>query len=276
MHIAQIVLAGAPEFERKLQRVDFAALSAAHRVTLADSIDAANAADIAHVYASQAIPQRSLAGLKIPYVAPADVPRTRFTFRPVDPPRFIVSPLGKAAADARVREVPEAVEETFFSGVIAPPRPPGTYMLASYRGKRSGIEKAVGETLSRLHRFRDDVSWTLLDQPPSPADLAGVDAWVDPATDEDDYDGFVAEAVAAGKVVVATRIAINEWRLEKGRTGFLVPRHDPNELAHAILGALFKPEVARLKIEAAKQTAGKFRPRQRLRVLEQTYKTLIE
>lgn len=133
----------------------------------------------------------------------------------------------------------------------------------------------IEQTLARLHRFRDDIEWRTFKQPPSPEDLIGVDVWVDPATSDTDLDGFVAEAYVAGKSIVASRTLINVHRLEKARCGFLVPLNDPNELGHAILTALFKPEVARLKIQAAKQTAGKFRPRQRLRVLERMYETLI-
>ena len=49
--------------------------------------------------------------------------------------------------------------------------------------------------------------------------------------------------------------------------------NDPNELTHAILAALFKPEVAQQKIEAARQTISKFHPRQRLRALQQMLTT---
>ncbi|PYQ53865.1 MAG: hypothetical protein DMF59_00550 [Acidobacteria bacterium] len=45
------------------------------------------------------------------------------------------------------------------------------------------------------------------------------------------------------------------------------------EFTHAILAALFKPEVARQKIEAARQTISKFHPRQRLRALQQMLTT---
>jgi len=55
---------------------------------------------------------------------------------------------------------------------------------------------------------------------------------------------------------------------------FLVPPNDANELAHAILAALFKPEVAQQKIDAARQTREKFRPRRRLGVLTQIYESL--
>lgn len=147
-------------------------------------------------------------------------------------------------------------------------------MIGSF--KRRSIISIVEQTLVRIHRFRDDVAWTLFDRVPSPDDLTGVDVWVDPAVDENDADGFVAEALVAQNVVVASRTAINSQRLEKGRTGFLVPRNDANELTHAILTALFKTEVAATKIDAARQTANKFQPRQRSRVLERIYETVIQ
>ena len=50
-------------------------------------------------------------------------------------------------------------------------------------------------------------------------------------------------------------------------------RPPANELTHAILAALFKPEVAQQKIEAARQTISKFHPRQRLRALTQLIET---
>ena len=125
--------------------------------------------------------------------------------------------------------------------------------------------------MARLHRTRDDIDWQLLDDPPT--DFSLFDAWIDPAIDENDFDGFVAEAQVTGKIVVAARTPINLQRLEKGRTGLLVPPGDANELTHAILAALFIPEVAQQKIEAAKQTISKFHPSRRLRALMQLLNT---
>jgi glycosyltransferase involved in cell wall biosynthesis len=74
--------------------------------------------------------------------------------------------------------------------------------------------------------------------------------------------------------VVASRTPINVQRLEKGRTGVLVPPGDPNEMTHAILAALFKPETLEPRLQAARQTIGKFRGRQRLRALTRIYEAL--
>jgi glycosyltransferase involved in cell wall biosynthesis len=174
-----------------------------------------------------------------------------------------------------VSELPEAVEERWWRGGQPPSavRDSGgplssTKKIASFR--RRSIMPFVEQTMARLHRTRENIDWLLLDEPPT--DFSEFDAWIDPAIDEEDLDGFVAEAQVCGKLVVATRTAINIKRLEKGRTGILVPPRDANELTHAILAGLFKPEVAQQKLEAAKQTISKFHPRQRLRGLTQLLK----
>ena len=176
-----------------------------------------------------------------------------------------------------VSDLPEAVAEEYFGGG---PRPsaaaaegggPPPKRIGSFL--RRSIVRIVEQTIPRLHRTRDDIEWLLLDRVPGPDDFAPFDAWVDPAIDANDFDGFVAEALVCGKVVVASRTPINVKRLEKGRTGLLVPPNDANELTHAILAALFKPDVAQQKIEAARQTISKFHPRQRLGALRHLLET---
>jgi hypothetical protein len=168
-------------------------------------------------------------------------------------------------------DLPEAVEERYFEGRTDKSVCPTPRILGSFN--RRMVRATIERTIPRVHRTREDVEWLLLDEPPSPEDFAQFDAWIDPAIEDDDYDGFVAEALVAGKIVVASRTPINVKRLEKGRIGILVPPGDANELTHAILAALFKPEVAQQKIEAARQTISKFHPRQRLRALTQLLTT---
>lgn len=141
---------------------------------------------------------------------------------------------------------------------------------------RPSLRNSVNQTLARIRRFRDDVDWHLFTETPTPENLVSVDAWVDPAIEENDFDGFVAEALVLGLPVVATRTPINVLRLEKGRTGIVAPPRDPNELTHAILAALFKTEVAQSRQSAARQTVSKFRARQRLRILTRLYETVAE
>lgn len=264
MRIAQIVLPSASAYERKSQRADHAALARSHEVTVAtlESIAEANA-DIAHVYAGKELPSSAFVGFPIPYVASADLPPSRWRLRKPVKPRFVLSPIAE-------EPVPESVEDQYFENVGAiAPRDPAIKIVGTF--DRTSTRNMVEQTLARIRRFRDDVTWQLYGDPPTPEDLAGVDVWVDPVIALDDFDGFVAEALVVGLPVVASRTPINALRLEQGRTGFLAPPADPNELAHAILAALFKPEGSRAKQLSAKQTVSKFRARQRLRILTQLY-----
>lgn len=255
MRIVQIVLPGVSQYERKSCRADRAALMARHEVVA----DVRNA-DVAHVYGGMELPRSEFVGFPVPYLASAPMAPSRWAWRTPVEPRVVVTP----------ENLPEVVEEQYFAASYTPPRTNTVGSLA-----RAATRNHVEQTLHRIERFRDDVTWKLFAAPPTPDDLGGVDVWVDPAVDENDYDGFVAEALVVGLPVVAARTPVNSLRLEKGRTGMLVPARDPNEMTHAILSALFKPEVAQGKITAARQTSSKFRMRQRLRVLVHLYETLI-
>lgn len=266
MRIAQIIVPNASHYDRKSQRIDASLLASRHEV-LTTSFEGAVAecANVAHVYGGSGFDAPQASRFRVPYVASGAPRPARFTWRKPVLPNVIVSPLDLA----------EAVEDHYFEP-LPPPRPATPpFRLGSFGRQRPGVMNLIEQTLSRTQRFRDDIEWLLFDEAPAPEDLAGVEAWVDPATSESDYDGFVAEAIVAGRPVVASRTPVNSVRLEKGRTGFLVPPGDPNELTHAILAALFKSEVASVKIEAARQTAAKFRPRHRLRALERIYEALI-
>jgi hypothetical protein len=257
--IAQIVLDGAPEYERKSQRIDFATLSAEHEVRVGDW----SGADVGHVYAPlRAQGAGRVAQVGIPYVSNVAPRRSRFFFRRAHEPNVIVTPFS----------IPEAVEDVYFETPRPAPRAPRPSTLGSF--SRPSVTPLIEQTMARIHRFRDDVDWLVFTHPPSPEDFANIDVWVDPAVEEDDFDGFVAEGLVSGVNVVAARTAINTLRCEKGRTGFLVPLRDPNEMTHAILAALFKPEVARARSEAAQQTVSKFRSRHRLRALTRLYENL--
>jgi hypothetical protein len=255
--IAQLVLAGASEYERKSQRIDFASLPAEHDVRIGD----AAGADLIHVYA----PQAMRVDWKLPYVSNVRPQRRRF--RRTAEPEHVITPL-RDNADSRI---PEAVEEIYFTGDRKQSARPtvGTFT-------RPQLRNMIEQTAARIQRYRDDIDWLLFDTAPSPDDLRSVDVWVDPAMSESDWDGFVAEAIVAGTAVVASRTAINVQRLEKGRTGALVPRGDPNEWTHAILAALFKPEFRHNRMAAAQQTASKFRPRHRARALIELYESILQ
>lgn len=258
MRIAQIVLPDASAYERKSQRADRIALAERHQL-----VEDVENADVAHVYAGVELPRAAFVGFPVPYLASAPMAKSRWSWRKPAEPRLVVTP----------ENLPEVVEDAYFSWQSAVGSRQDRKIVGSYA--RTATRNHVEQTLHRIQRFRDDVEWKLFPAPPTPEDLVSVDLWVDPAVDETDFDGFVAEALVVGLPVVAARTGINAMRLEKGRTGTLVPPRDPNEMTHAILSALFKPEVAQGQITAARQTNSKFRMRQRLRVLVQLYETLI-
>jgi hypothetical protein len=240
MRIAQIIARNASEYEKKCQRVDRVAMAAEHEI-----VDRESEADVVHVYGS---------GVRRPR-------RRWFPIAAAWPPHSI-TPLPTGA-----NFVPEAVEEQYLAPAASAGNGVGVFV-------RPSIRDVLELTRIRLHRTRDDVVWHLFDRVPTPADIAQVAVWFDPAVADDDFDGFVAEAMAMGRLVVAARTPINVQRLEKGRTGFLVPQRDANEMTHAILAALFKPEIGRPRSDAARQTVSKFRPRQRVRALTGLYERL--
>jgi hypothetical protein len=255
--IAQLVLPGASEYESKSQRIDFASLSAEDDVRIGEVADA----DLIHFYA----PDDMRVDLKLPYVSNVWPKRRRF--RRTAQPERVITPL-KDSIDSFI---PEAVDEIYFAGEEKQPHKPTVGTFA-----RPPLRNIIEQTAARIQRYRDDVDWLLFDTAPSPDDLRGVDVWVDPAMSDSDFDGFVAEAIVAGTAVIASRTTINVQRLEKGRTGVLVPPGDPNEWTHAILAALFKPEFRHSKRIAAQQTASKFRPRHRARALIELYESILQ
>lgn len=272
MRILQVVLADASEYERKSQRVDREAFAPQHEVLVATMRDARTAAaDVAHLYAGASLPARELVGFPLPYVASSDVQRSRWPFRRAVEPDYVVSPAFENVEQSRLQPLPEAVEEAYFA-VERAARGGSTRVIGAFR--RAAVLPLIEQIQARITRYRDDVRWELFDRVPAPEDLAAVDVWADPAVDERDFDGFVAEALVVGLPVVAAHTRMNARRLEQGRTGFLTPIGDQNETTHAILTALFKTEAAQQKLIAARQTISRFRARQRARVLLHMYETL--
>ena len=262
MRIAQVVLSGASQYERKCQRVDRSTLAGRYDVveTTLEEV-AATGAQIAHIYASGDLPP-AFVRFPIPYVSSVAPRKTRWPFGQPSQPAALATPA----------DVPEPVEDHYFD--VAHAERGARRVVGVFA--RETVRPMIDQTRARIERFRDDVTWRLFSDVPTPADLSAVDLWVDPAMVENDLDGFVAEALVSGLPVVASRTAMNAARLEQGRTGLLVPPADPNEMTHAILSALFKPEVASNKVAAARQTVSKFKSRQRLRVLLPLYQTVIQ
>src|SRR5258706_3698257 len=148
MKIAQIVVPGASEYERKSQRVDFAALSeAGHRVAVYSDAREARDADIAHVYGQAK-------RIRMPHVIDAEL------------------------------QFPEAVEERYWTTNDQQRTTPALSvadgkLLGTYA--RKSIKNAIELCYARLSRTRDDIEWRLFERPPAPDELAEIAVWVDPA-----------------------------------------------------------------------------------------------
>lgn len=272
MNIAQLLLPGASLYERKCQRIDAESLTKeGHEVLLLDPDEfRCSGADLAHVYGPRELPLRPFIHFPLPYVASGRMTRPRFAFRRPVLPRAVVSPVN---GDEHTTWIPEPVDDALFA-LRRPVRRTGSMpVVGVFDGGRPGVASMIERTRHRLESTRDDVRIQVFSGAPPTVDFSTCDVWIDPSS-ENDFDGLTAEAVVAGLVVIAARTPLNQQRLEQGRTGFLVPANDPNEMSHAILTALFKPELAEQKLQSAHQTISKWKPRQRLRALLSLYESL--
>src|SRR5947207_6187629 len=241
MRIAQLVLPGASAYERKSQLLDLECGGhAAALVPLEQGGGMAAALrgfDLVHVYGPRDLPPALFINFKQPYVASGTVRKPRFAWRSPREPEYALSPV----ENDDFTLLPEAVDDAYF-GPLAVGRsqlaeapandqlPTANIIIGSIQ--RPSITNFIDQTLARIHRFRDDITWHLFTHQPSPAELAQLSAWIDPAVEDDDFDGLTAEALVTGLPVVASRTPINVQRCEQGRTGFLIPPRDPNELVH--------------------------------------------
>lgn len=225
-------------------------------------------ADLVHIYGLPNGNRQWLRRIARPYLSSFPVPRSRIPWVRLPAPAAIVTPL---APDS----LPEAVDEEYFAEVDSPPRPHGPFVIGSAGPDRKGIDVMTKATMARLGRFRDDVEWRVFETVPSPAELRDLDLWIDPALDELDFDGGTAEALCCRKTVVASRTLINQMRSDDGAAALLVPPGDPNELTHAILQGLFKPELRRLRSQRLITIGSRFERSARAERLIKLYKSIL-
>jgi glycosyltransferase involved in cell wall biosynthesis len=85
-----------------------------------------------------------------------------------------------------------------------------------------------------------------------PAMLREVDAVVHPSLTEG-LSNVILEAMASALPVIATRVGGTPELVEEGRTGFLVPAQNPEEMASAVCRLLEQPERMRAFGERARE-----------------------
>lgn len=286
--VAQLLLGNASHYDRKCQLIDRETLASEAALVTFTAGDGAyeddqgeklslgeltarlsRDVDLLHLYGPLGKEKAVLRALPVPYVASEQLESGMFSWRAAIPrPAAVISPF-------RDLMVPEAVDKEFFD--MRRPQRTGqeTLFLGTFASGRAGVTELCELTLVRLSRFREDLEWELFETPLSTEALTALNVWIDPAIDPSDYDGFVAEALVAGLPVVACRTPINRQRLEDGAAGYLVPPNDPNELAHAILAALFKPEVTEPRLDRARHSRDRFLPEVRAARLLETYQRVL-
>lgn len=276
--IAQLLVEGAGFYEQKCQRLDAITLGEPPVITYTtagerllnsspqtrDEIRRSlqrSGVHALHVYAPKHFRSAAVSELFLPYVSRFD-PAPGGLFRRTSKP-------------ARHDRLPEAVENEIFDWPLPPKTDRSTRrVIGSLHRSARGLEQTE-LTFSRLSRFRDDLDWNVFDAPPQFDEMREIDLWADVAVDEDDYDGWTAEAMVVGVPVVATRTAKNAERLLQGKCGTLVRMSDPNELAHAIVNVLFKEEIREPKREAAREESDRFHAEHRARALRALHEDLL-
>ena len=271
MRIIQVVETAALPFQKRLRELDAAALAAKVELGFAQASgtrldpptrDADRDHAIAHVYAAPGFSPALLRKLSSTVVAEAAPRRPRLPWFRGAAPAVILGPPPDSLA-------PEAVSEAWFALSGKRTDRPAIGVFA----RSDAVREMIAGIRARLERFRSDVRWTILPRFPEPADMENLAIWLDPAP-EDDHEGAIAEAMAAGRLLVATRTPANAQRLDGGEAGFLFPPADPNEAVHALLAALFKPEAARPRLAAAARHAERFRASARAERLLAIYEGL--
>src|SRR5258708_18974101 len=153
MRIAQLILPGTSQYERKSQRPDAALPATAGHDVL--PVDDPSGFDLAHLYGPLILPRRRLT---VPYLASGTM-RRGWLQPPLPQPRFVVAPIERQSSTL----LPEAVDEAFFSAREAsgPPLVVGTFV-------RPSVKNVIELTLHRLALTRHDITWYLFDTPPKP------------------------------------------------------------------------------------------------------------
>ena len=281
MRVARVLLPSHSGFDLKCFRIDRAAGAGSSDVswTLAGRGAAALgstperqltrelrelAPAVLHVYGFGPVPHTLIAAAGGPWLSD----------RALQVSRPLLGRRPRERAKALFEEIPEPVADEYFAAI--PPFTSSARPIVGTLRRGSRIASSCELVDARIRRFRDDVDWRLFDAPPPAESMASVDLWLDPATDEDDLDGLVCEAIALGLPVVASRTSANRRRTDDGRAAALCPKSDPNEMAHAIVTMLFKPERTARFRAASSEIRERFRSARRLEALLAAYAEVVQ
>lgn len=136
-----------------------------------------------------------------------------------------------------------------------------------YRDELMGLARELGiEDRTVFTGFRKDI----------PELIQLLDVVVHASVKPEPFGRVIAEGMAMGKPVVASRLGGPIEIIEDGETGFLVPPGDPEKLGRRIIELLTTPSLAqRLGNNARVQAAARFSPAAHARLVEQVYEDVL-
>jgi rhamnosyl/mannosyltransferase len=206
----------------------------------------------------------------------------------VDP--FFLKPLGKLTTVRKKLGFSQDAPIILFVGRLVPykglrtlfrafrrvyKQKPSTQLVLIGAGPERPHLRRLGKTLGIANavRFLGKVSREMLIDVYSACDL-----FVLPSRSRSEAFGIVLlEAMARGKPVVSTHVGGIPYVVDHGKTGFLVPPHDPAPLAKRISMLLDNPELcSRLGKAGRERVLKKFTREPTTRQLERLYRDMIE
>lgn len=136
-----------------------------------------------------------------------------------------------------------------------------------YRDELMGLARELGiERRTVFTGFRKDI----------PEMIQLLDVVVHASVKPEPFGRVIAEGMAMGKPVVASRLGGPIEIIQDGETGFLVPPGDPEKLGRRIIELLSTPALAqRLGSNARVQATGRFSPAAHARLVEQVYEDVL-
>jgi glycosyltransferase involved in cell wall biosynthesis len=154
-----------------------------------------------------------------------------------------------------------------FSGLA-----PETYELHIVGGAGNKVERRYLEGLQRRYTSLNAVWHGARSHEAIPHHIAACDVMVHPAIFLEVFGLTIAEALAVGRPVIATRCGGAEEQIHDGKNGLLVPPNDVVALRQAVQSVIDAPEIL---IAMARQCGDVVSIERNVQVLEQLYSDLL-
>ncbi len=177
-------------------------------------------------------------------------------FAPREAPAAVRARLGVPEGRLFVLALGRLVEKKGFSGLLdAAARTAGVHLVIAGAGDLKGELEAQARALGLAVSFPGALDRAAVAAALSAADVVAVPSVRDRAGNVDGLPNVLLEALAAGRAVVATRVAGIPDVIRDGENGLLVSERDPAELAAALERLAREPATRARLGGAARRTA---------------------